>query len=100
MRGLVDIACSPSDEAAGLPLEGGNVSKDSDQTHKDTSYSPASETETEAKQEDAVPSTIDPDVAERVKVAPGTGGPDDSGEVEVTDEDITLPPFGDSETPD
>jgi hypothetical protein len=76
------------------------MSKDSSQTDKDTSYSPASETETEAKQADAVPSTIDPDVAAHVKVAPGTGGPDDPGEVEVNDEDITLPPFGDSETPD
>lgn len=76
------------------------MSKDSEQTEKDTSYSPASETETEAKQEDGLPSTIDADAAAHVKVAPGTGGPDDVGDVEVNDEDIILPPFGDSETPD
>lgn len=76
------------------------MSRDSDQTKKDTSYSPASETETEAKQEDAVPSTIDAEAVEHVKVAPGTGGPDDVGDVEVNEEDINLPPYGDSETPD
>ncbi|WP_241992500.1 hypothetical protein [Cryobacterium lactosi] len=76
------------------------MTRDSDQTKKDTSYSPASEAETEAKQDDAVPSTIDADAAERVKVAPGTGGPDDFGDMEVNEEDITLPPFGDNETPD
>jgi hypothetical protein len=76
------------------------VTRDSEQTEKDTSYSPASETETEAKQEDGLPPTIDADAAEHVKVAPGTGGPDDVGDVEVNDEDITLPPFGDSEAPD
>ena len=80
--------------------QGVDVTRDNDQTKKDTSYSPASEAETEAKQNDAVPSTIDSDAASHVKVAPGTGGPDDSGDVEVNEEDITLPPFGDSETPD
>lgn len=71
--------------------------KDSDQTRKDTSYSPASEAETQAKQSESVPSTIDSEVADKVKVAPGTGGPDDPGDVDVDDEDIKLPPFGDVE---
>ena len=69
-----------------------------DQTRKDTSYSPASEAETEAKQSEPVPPTIDPDVADKVTVAPGTGGPDDPGEVVVEEGDITLPRVGDVPT--
>ena len=74
---------------------------DTEQTRKDTSYSPASETETQAKQDGSRPPAIDPDAAAKVKVAPGTGGPDDVGDVDVNEEDITLPPFGeDVEPPD
>ena len=72
---------------------------DSDQTRKDTSYSPASEAETEAKQTGDAPAAIEPEAEEKVKVAPGTGGPDDSGEVAVNDEDINLPPFGENVEP-
>lgn len=68
-----------SDENAGrgdlIPLT------DEEQSAKDMSYSPASETETQAKQDaSAVPrdSEVDPDL---VKVLPGTGGPDDPGDV-------------------
>jgi hypothetical protein len=56
---------------------------DNEQTRKDTSYSPASETETAAKQDDSQPEAIDAEAAEKVNVAPGTGGPDDVGDVEV-----------------
>jgi N-acetylmuramoyl-L-alanine amidase len=74
---------------------------DTEQTRKDTSYSPASEEETQAKQDGSQPEAIDPDAAEKVKVAPGTGGPDDGGDVEVNEEDVNLPPFGESpEAPD
>jgi hypothetical protein len=74
---------------------------DNEQTRKDMSYSPASETETAAKQDDSQPESIDPEAAEKVNVAPGTGGPDDVGDVEVNEEDINLPPFGESsEAPD
>ena len=59
------------------------MSRDSDQTGKDTSYSPASEAETQSKQRDPVPTTIDPDAAEKVNVTPGTGGPDDEGDIEA-----------------
>jgi hypothetical protein len=61
---------------------------DDELTEKDTSYSPASESETQAKQDDPVPDTIDRDAAEQVKVAPGTGGPDDPGDVEVDPGDV------------
>jgi hypothetical protein len=59
---------------------------------KDMSYSPASETETQRKQEDPHPETLDPDIdADDVKVVPGTGGPDDAGDVEVAPEDLNMP---------
>ena len=49
------------------------ISKVGDQKHKDISYCPASEAETEAKQTQSVPSTIDTDAADHVNVAAGTG---------------------------
>lgn len=73
---------------------------DNEQTHKDTSYSPASEAETQAKQDGSEPAAVEPEAADKVKVAPGTGGPDDAGEVEVNQEDINLPPYGATEPPD
>src|SRR3954447_13157906 len=60
--------------------------------HADTSYSPASETETEQKQADPLPATLDDDIDERdVRVVPGTGGPDDVGDVDVDPADLNLP---------
>jgi hypothetical protein len=72
---------------------------DEELTRKDTSYSPASESETQAKQQDPVPETIEPEAAERVKVAPGTGGPDDPGDIEMDIDDIDLDEL-DVEAPD
>jgi hypothetical protein len=62
-------------------------------TDKDTSYSPASETETERKQEEPRDSrALEQDVdASQVDVLPGTGGPDDVGDVDVSDDDLNLP---------
>lgn len=64
---------------------------DNAQEAKDTSYSPASEEETEQKQQDPVPDELDDDVEDNVEVAPGTGGPDDQGDVDVDPDDINLP---------
>jgi hypothetical protein len=58
---------------------------DDDQLEKDMSYSPGSERETEEKQSDA---EIDD---EAVRVRPGTGGPDDVGDIEVDQADLNLP---------
>jgi len=56
---------------------------------KDMSYSPASETETARKQDDTdLPDDID---ADSVQVAPGTGGPDDTGDIEVDPADLNMP---------
>ena len=61
---------------------------------RDMAYSPASDTDTEAKQDQDSQALQDPDIdADAVKVLPGTGGPDDVGE-------IVLPESDDAETPD
>ncbi|HAQ59582.1 MAG TPA: hypothetical protein DCR63_03835 [Microbacterium sp.] len=59
---------------------------------KDRTYSPASETETERKQEDPLPESLDDDIdTDDVRVVPGTGGPDDVGDVDVDPDDLNLP---------
>lgn len=57
-------------------------------------YDPASEQDTEAKQNEPVTSSrtvrepeVDPD---DVQVLPGTGGPDDVGEVDVDEDELNL----------
>ena len=65
-----------------------------DQVDQDTAYSPGSETETQQKQQEHVSDEVAGDVDEsQVQVAPGTGGPDDVGDVEVDPKDINLPGF-------
>jgi hypothetical protein len=61
---------------------------------KDTAYSPGSESETQQKQDEHVSDDVSDDIDEsQVQVAPGTGGPDDVGEIEVDPKDINLPGF-------
>ncbi len=64
---------------------------ESDAVRKDMSYSPSSERETAQKQDDAADDLPDDIDASQVQVAPGTGGPDDGGEVEVDPDDLNLP---------
>lgn len=65
---------------------------ESDIVRKDMSYSPASETETQQKQRDPLPETLDDDIdPDDVRVVPGTGGPDDAGDVEVDPDDLNMP---------
>jgi hypothetical protein len=55
-------------------------------------YDPASETDTQAKQDTGVAesgATDDVD-ADEVKVLPGTGGPDDVGEIEVDPGELNM----------
>jgi hypothetical protein len=59
----------------------------------DTVYSPSSAAETRERQADPdeSPATADPDIDDDdVTLLPGTGGPDDSGDVEVNPEDINF----------
>lgn len=63
-----------------------------DSVDRDTAYSPASETETQQKQHDPLPETIDDDIdPKRVRAVPGTGGPDDAGDVDVDPDELNLP---------
>jgi hypothetical protein len=63
-----------------------------DAVRKDMSYSPASGRETERMQEEHVSDTVDDDIDEsQITVAPGSGGPDDTGDVEVDPADIHIP---------
>jgi hypothetical protein len=52
---------------------------------KDTAYTPASDTDTEALQQDQDSAAFDdPEIDESaVNVLPGTGGPDDEGDVSL-----------------
>ena len=62
---------------------------DAEQTRKDVSYSPGSEDETAAKQRDPFPDGIDDDIdVERIRAVPGTGGPDDAGDVELDPDEV------------
>lgn len=65
---------------------------EADVVRKDMTYSPSSEDETAQKQtDDELPPTVDDDIdSDAVKVAPGTGGPDDVGDVEVDPDDIDM----------
>ena len=66
--------------------EGGNLN-DNELLKKDRSYAPSSGRETEIKQDEPIP---DQDGA--VKALPGTGGPDDFGDIEIGPNDpIYIP---------
>lgn len=65
---------------------------ESDSVRKDTAYSPASETETQQKQEASLDDTLPDDIDKSsVTVAPGTGGPDDGGDIDVDPADLNMP---------
>ena len=65
---------------------------DDELIRKDVSYSPASEAETAAKQDGSLPEGLDDDIDEsRVKTVPGTGGPDDAGDVEFDPDELNMP---------
>lgn len=59
---------------------------------KDTSYSPGSDTETKVLQQETVSTAAAGDDIDQdaVKVLPGTGGPDDGGDIEVDVDEIHL----------
>lgn len=54
---------------------------------KDVAYSPASETETAAKQDGASHTDVETD---DVTTLPGTGGPDDTGDIEADPGEFNL----------
>mgnify|MGYP000892273043 CR=1 FL=1 len=87
MDGAMDHEGPPPMEDSGGNTVDLEALNDEEQTAKDVSYSPASETETQAKQDAPVVSR-DPDVDDDdVRVLPGTGGPDDPGDVVMPEAD-------------
>jgi len=79
---------TPDETGSGRNPDAGPVDRgaldDAGQTRKDVSYSPASEAETAAKQRDPLPDGLDDDIdTSRVRAVPGTGGPDDAGDVDL-----------------
>ncbi|WP_238706999.1 hypothetical protein [Microbacterium lushaniae] len=70
----------------------GEALPESQAVRKDMSYSPASESDTQHKQDDPLPDTIDDDIdPDDIRAVPGTGGPDDVGDVDVDPEDLNMP---------
>ncbi|WP_200935205.1 hypothetical protein [Leifsonia sp. Leaf336] len=78
---------SGNDEAtgrddAGAAADADATSDDAEQTAKDRSYSPGSERETEVRQRESSDATA---------LRPGTGGPDDSGDLPAPEElDVSI----------
>ncbi|MGR0221808.1 hypothetical protein [Agromyces sp. ZXT2-6] len=67
-------------------IPGANTNPDDERT------SPSSENETAAKQGDPVPDRVADDLDEsQIRAVPGTGGPDDSGDVDVDPDELNLP---------
>lgn len=82
---------APGETEEGPPPPNTGIAE-SDAVRKDMSYSPASEAETAHKQQDALPDTVDDDIdSDDVRAVPGTGGPDDVGDVDVDPADMQLP---------
>jgi NAD(P)-dependent dehydrogenase (short-subunit alcohol dehydrogenase family) len=57
---------------------------------KDTSYSPASERETQALQSESADRDRGESAEDRIMTKPGTGGPDDPGDVEIDESELNL----------
>ena len=73
-----------------MPSEPVDGLSEEQQTRRDTAYSPSSEDETESLQRHDVDETpaehVDGEQAtEQVTVLPGTGGPDDAGDIDDPD---------------
>lgn len=79
---------NPDDRRADAP----SPLEDDELIRKDVSYSPGSDAETAAKQADPIPDEVAADVdTDDVRAVPGTGGPDDVGDVDVDADDLNLP---------
>jgi hypothetical protein len=59
-----------------------------DQTRNERAYSPSSERETEVFQQNRESEQSREEAGPEVNQLPGTGGPDDSGDIDVPDEDL------------
>mgnify|MGYP001578195186 CR=1 FL=1 len=84
------LAAGETDELPPAPRQA--ELSESDAVRKDTAYSPGSESETQQKQDSELSETLPDDIDQSsVNVAPGTGGPDDVGDIEVDPADLNMP---------
>lgn len=60
-------------------------------TEKDTRYSPGSESETEVRQSESSETDVSGVDHDAVQVAPGEGGPDDVGDVDIEGAELHVP---------
>ncbi|MFB2555330.1 hypothetical protein [Herbiconiux liangxiaofengii] len=84
---------SDGDTLPDVDVEKGDLN-DNDLTRKDMTYSPSSGRETDELQHDAAGSQAldDPDIDQsRITSLPGTGGPDDVGEIDIEGAEINIP---------
>ena len=88
---MSDETRDPGNDPTNTAPTDGNLS-DEQQTDKDVSYSPSSGRETEQLQESSDSQALDDtDIdASNVNLLPGTGGPDDVGDIEVDPDEIDL----------
>lgn len=87
---MMRVAAGETNEGPPPPKTG---LSEKDSVEKDTTYTPGSETETAAKQDGpTLPASVDDDIdPDDVHVVPGTGGPDDVGDVDVDPADLNMP---------
>ena len=87
---LARYAAGETEELA--PAPDTNDAPGSDASIEDMTDSPAGESGTAHKQNVPLPPTLDDDIdSADVRVVPGTGGPDDGGDVDVDPEDLNVP---------
>ncbi|KQX08492.1 hypothetical protein ASC59_07815 [Leifsonia sp. Root1293] len=87
-----DIASGEITDADFATGSRGTGLSDTELTEKDRSESPGSESETAAKQADPIPDGVDDDIDQsQIRAVPGTGGPDDAGDIEVDPDDLNMP---------
>jgi hypothetical protein len=67
-----------------------NESRGTGDTARDTVYSPGDERDVQVRQEDQSTQATDVDL-DQVELLPGTGAPDDQGDVRVPEDEIHLP---------
>ena len=87
-----DIASGAITDADFQHQAGGDDENSDAAVAKDTTESPSSESETAAKQADPMPSGVDEDIDRSgINAVPGTGGPDDGGDIDVDPADLNMP---------
>jgi hypothetical protein len=89
-----------TDQTPSIPSDADAPLDDRDLTTKDRSYSPSSDRETAERQASGPEDTHSDASQEGVQQLPGTGGPDDSGDTTVPDDEIDAATIVERSNPD